>query len=38
MTTEDPYDVCRRIKRYHEKNGYAPTRETAGISAEPGQT
>ncbi len=26
----DPYEVCRRVKRYHEKNGYAPKRSELG--------
>ena len=23
--TDDAYEVCRYVKQYHEKNGYAPT-------------
>jgi len=22
VRTDNPYDICRRIKRHHEKNGY----------------
>ena len=22
--TDDAYEICRYVKRYHEKNGYAP--------------
>ena len=24
--TPDPYDICRQIRRYHQKNCYAPKR------------
>jgi hypothetical protein len=29
---EDPYAVCRYIRHYHRKNGYAPTRDPLFIS------
>ena len=31
---EDAYEVCRRVKRYHEKNGYGPLRSELGVSEE----
>ena len=30
----DPYAVCRHIRHYHEKNGYAPRRSELGCSEE----
>lgn len=25
--TSDPYELCRHIRRYHQKNSYAPKRD-----------
>ena len=30
----DVYAICRHVKRYHEKNGYAPGREMIDCSDE----
>ena len=31
--TDDAYEICRYVKRYHEKNGYAPTLEMLNCDA-----
>lgn len=28
--TPDAYEICRHVKRYHEKNAYAPKRSELG--------
>ena len=30
----DAYDVCRTVRRYTQKNGYAPTRSELGCTEE----
>lgn len=32
--TDDAYAVCRYVRHYHAKNGYAPNREMCGCSSE----
>jgi len=31
---EDAYAVCRYVRHYHEKNGYAPDRDMLKVSTE----
>jgi hypothetical protein len=30
----DPYALCRHVRHYHEKNGFAPLRSELGCSEE----
>lgn len=32
--TDDAYEVCRYVRHYHAKNGYAPTRKMCMCSSE----
>ena len=32
MSEADPYEVCRYIRHYRQKNGYAPRRGECGCS------
>jgi len=32
--SDDAYEICRKVRRYHEKNGYPPKRTELGCSPE----